>query len=1133
MSIVSASELNETNEVIQGDMDNFDSISEYNESNLNSINQNDVVSSSINVKGNSFENIRESVKNSKNGDVIYLSGVYNGDGKSISINTKNLVIKSKSSSSKAVLDAKNDNSRIFLINATNVRLENLIFKNMNSEKWGAVCVLKSHFTIVNCEFINNKGRVGGIFIDDDSPHATIKNCQFNNNKAIYITTTGGTYGGAIDSHSSYTIIGDCTFINNYAENSGGAIYFTIGDNNQVKNCNFKENRAENGGAISISSTAKASIIHSIFNDNKATQSGGCIYNNGKLLIEKSEFKNDNAPQAGTIQNYNELEIKTTTFTQTTNTNSETIFNTKFLTITDSQFNKCIAKNGGAIYNTGETTISNTNFTQNKANNGGSIYNTNKLTIKKVIFQKNNADNGGAIYNTGNITISQSKFNNNNADNGGSIYNKGNLIITNNEFNFNIATNGGSIYNNNIIKITGCFFACENASYGGNIYNNGEIEIENTNFEKNTATADAGNIYNNHYIILKNTLFKNNNAKNGGNIYNKNILIIDQSQLNTNTANHGGSIYNMGVLTITNTQFQRNSAINGGAIYTTNDATITNAKFIKNHANYGGSIFNTQILSIQKSRFEQNSAKKGSAIYNKGTLKISSSKFSNNQAQSFKLKSKNYKVVKGKEIIIKIYLKYGDNYLGIFTTIKKLTIDDKKPELSSGAPKQLIKLTINGKTYKKYTNNKGQVYFKLKTHLFKTKKYKFKINHPQSKITTSIKNNNYSLKIIKKTLVNSTKKALYKKNKQNTLNFKYQKYLKKLMGSKHVKTKKLNKNFKFKNKQDFFKWLKKTFGKSWNQVKKSSNGFWKFWNSRAFSLNPNYAKTLKKWGKFGDFVCFMLDFGLGIDEKGNMSWGDLIVNLISLIPGGAFLRAAKSGYKLLKYLPKLIKAFSKIIHTKHYRLLLKVSIHLINFLNIVVDLVTDVNKGIADIGLLIVDGFTKRKLNQKIINKILNNKHVKKITNNEIFKQISNNMYIKKIGKGILNFMGYPVKSLKKIIDTIVDPKKAKNNLKKYYNSYNKRFTQNIRSINNSKRKMKKNIKKYYNQKITKYKKLRKIIKKPRNLIYNHKYKPSTLKTPRKHSSPHYTLGNIGVKLKKGFNQAKSHVNKFIRKFKIF
>lgn len=922
LNIVSASQFNESNEI------NYDNIESINDNEL-TFNTQDVLSSSVQVNGESFDDIRDVVKDSKNGDTIYLSGVYNGDGKSISINTNNLIIKSKSSSSKAVLDAKNDNSRIFLINATNVRLENLIFKNMNSEKWGAVCILKSHFTIVNCEFINNKGRVGGLFIDDDSPHATIKNCQFINNKAIYITTTGGTYGGAIDSHSSYTTIEDCTFINNYADNNGGAIYFTRGDNNQIINSNFKENSAEDGGAISISSTAEATITYSKFNDNNATQSGGSIYNNGKLLIEKSEFKNDNAPQAGTIQNNNELEIRTTIFTQSqaTNTNAGTLYNAKFLTIYDSQFNQCKANNGGTLYNIGETTISNTNFTQNKAKNGG------------------------AIYNTGKITITQSRFNNNNAD------------------------NGGSIYNNNTTNINNCFFTGEKASYGGNIYNNGDITIENTKFKNNNA-KNGGNIYNNGLLEIITTTFNNNKAsQNAGNIYNKHILNINQSKFNSNTAKYGGSIYNSGLLTITSTQFKTNTAINGGAIYTKNDTKITNAKFIKNHANYGGSIFNTQKISILKSKFEQNSAKKGSAIYNKGTLKISTSKFNNNQVQSFKLKSKNYKVTKGKEIIIKIYLKYGDNYPGLFTTTKKFTINDKKPDLSSGAPKQLIKLTINGKTYKKYTNNKGYAHFKLKTNTLKIKKYKLKINHPTSKITTSIKNNNHTLKIIKKTITKHTIKKT--PNKNNDFNFNYQKDTKKLLDNKHVKNKKLNKQFKFKNKQSFFKLLKQSLGNTWNQFKKSANEFWKLWNKPAFSLGPNYSKTLKKWGKLGDFAGFILDFGLGINEKGEMSWGDLIVNLISLIPVGTILRIAKSGGKLLKYVPNLMKVFSRFKHTKYYKFMMKISNHLLNFMNIGINLVCDINKGIADIVVLVVDVFSKGKWNHNISKKILNNKYAKK------------------------------------------------------------------------------------------------------------------------------------------------------------
>lgn len=274
----------------------------------------------------------------------------------------------------------------------------------------------------------------------------------------------------------------------------------------------------------------------------------------------------------------------------------------------------------------------------------------------------------------------------------------------------------------------------------------------------------------------------------------------------------------------------------------------------------------------------------------------------------------------------------------------------------------------------------------------------------------------------------------------------------------------------------------------------------------------------------------------------MSWGDLIVNLISLIPGGALLRMAKSGGKLLKYVPKIFKSFSKIKYTKPYKLISKFTVPLLNIFNCGIDLVTDTRKGIADIGLLMNDVFSKRKLNHKIINKILNNKFVKKITNNKYFNKISKNKFIKKIfnknnikkvGKLTLVYLGHPIRSLNNIVNTVVNPKKFKNNLKKGYSLYNKKLTKNIRSARNSKRLMNENVKKYRNQKITKYKKIKKIIKTPRKLIYNPKYKQPIIKTPKRTYSGLKPLYGAVNKLKKGFNQAKSYANKFINKFKIF
>lgn len=248
----------------------------------------------LSADGGKFSDIRSAVENANDGDTISLSGTYESDGKSINIKKNNLVI--KGGASKAILDVKGDDSRAFVINAKNIHLENLIFKNMNSDKFGIVLVNNTNCKIINCEFISNTGNSGGIFINDQAEYTTINNCIFTNNKAKYESEVGGQYGGAIDTHASHTSILNSKFDRNSASDNGGAIYFTRGTDNLVENCEFTNNKAENGGSIYITSTASVQVKNSNFKNNEANN-GGAIYNNGNLSSNNCHYNSNKAKSA--------------------------------------------------------------------------------------------------------------------------------------------------------------------------------------------------------------------------------------------------------------------------------------------------------------------------------------------------------------------------------------------------------------------------------------------------------------------------------------------------------------------------------------------------------------------------------------------------------------------------------------------------------------------------------------------------------------------------------------------------------------------------------------------------------------------------------------------------------------------
>jgi len=108
---------------------------------------------------------------------------------------------------------------------------------------------------------NEPGRVGGgaIYVDTDLDYyeISVKNCNFRNNRAEK--------GGAIFSLSCRGSYSGNTFTGNSAD-FGGAFYLDSGDENQ--------------------------IVHSVFSDNYATQKGGALYVDDSQLVVSNLFYNN-------------------------------------------------------------------------------------------------------------------------------------------------------------------------------------------------------------------------------------------------------------------------------------------------------------------------------------------------------------------------------------------------------------------------------------------------------------------------------------------------------------------------------------------------------------------------------------------------------------------------------------------------------------------------------------------------------------------------------------------------------------------------------------------------------------------------------------------------------------------------
>jgi predicted outer membrane repeat protein len=111
--------------------------------------------------------------------------------------------------------------------------------------------------VVNCEFVNNRGKFGGAIYSGNPVRVSVSNSTFYNNQAddhggamlvvgesselsvanaVFLENTAGSTGGGLDLRRSSTAITNCSFSGNVVGYSGGAIYLTNSASLIVQNC---------------------------------------------------------------------------------------------------------------------------------------------------------------------------------------------------------------------------------------------------------------------------------------------------------------------------------------------------------------------------------------------------------------------------------------------------------------------------------------------------------------------------------------------------------------------------------------------------------------------------------------------------------------------------------------------------------------------------------------------------------------------------------------------------------------------------------------------------------------------------------------------------------------------------------
>ena len=303
------------------------------------------------------------------------------------------------------LDADNQ-ARMFIINATNVTLNNIKFINANRTNGGAIFVdAGCSLTTNNATFENNTADTGIVFV------AGI----YNSNGDKFLDSTVS-QGGVID-------------LTDGELNIGGAL--------------MKNSEQLVWGFIK-STRSTLTVLNSIFRDTVSNYSTA-IRADGKLLIKNSQFINLEAKITGgaiALRQLDECRIENCTFDSVrADKNGGAIFtdvmgfdhsNEGLLLINGSIFNNCTSGFGGAILHLGgDLVVDDSRFICNIASfDGGAIYVSNSnvaitnslFDFNWAVYGENRGSAGGAIFcDKATFDLSYSNLTNNLAHEGSAVY----------------------------------------------------------------------------------------------------------------------------------------------------------------------------------------------------------------------------------------------------------------------------------------------------------------------------------------------------------------------------------------------------------------------------------------------------------------------------------------------------------------------------------------------------------------------------------------------------------------------------------------------------------------------------------------------------------------------------------------
>ena len=313
-------------------------------------------------------------------------------------NTINIPNDSSIDGKGAVIDMAGSSIRAFIINGSNVIINNLTIKNVNSEDEGGAIYSETGGIVTNCNFINNSAGFTGGAISFKNVTGSVANCNFIENNAAQ--------GSAVCFWDVAGNVTNCTFTDNRA--IAGAVYLCGGI---VSDCTFTGNSAGlgNGGAIT-SHTNVSNIVNCTFTDNYGSQGGAIAFYEVDCNVTDCTFIGNaaiNGNEGGAIWTGGGGNVTNCTFTDNSGAQGGAISFSGYCIVTDCNFlNNTASGFGGAISLT-DGIVTNSNFINNSGEIWGGAISSSHVSVNNCTFTGNtitgDAENmgGHAIYsNTG-------------------------------------------------------------------------------------------------------------------------------------------------------------------------------------------------------------------------------------------------------------------------------------------------------------------------------------------------------------------------------------------------------------------------------------------------------------------------------------------------------------------------------------------------------------------------------------------------------------------------------------------------------------------------------------------------------------------------------------------------------------